>query len=182
MEEFRSALRVPESISRLDTVKRTSFRNSSFSLASIFATPQTFRRSSDGIPHSPVKVSKSLSVYYSRPGFEPQSSRIGSLVYCESDTLNPLATEADDYDLEFPSVFSLKKKGHVTDVMQCVWVSNIARNKSRVSVRTLTVKTSKSERTLSDPEVPLPPNTGHLHATPLLGRQVLRNVWPMYHV
>nr|CAD7575620.1 unnamed protein product [Timema californicum] len=62
MEEFRSALRVPESISRLDTVKRTSFRNSSFSLASIFATPQTFRRSSDGIPHSPVKVSKSLSV------------------------------------------------------------------------------------------------------------------------
>nr|CAD7455345.1 unnamed protein product [Timema tahoe] len=62
MEEFHNALRVPESVSRLDTVKRTSFRNSSFSLASIFATPQTFRRSSDGIPHSPVKVSKSVSV------------------------------------------------------------------------------------------------------------------------
>ncbi|KAJ9591456.1 hypothetical protein L9F63_002062, partial [Diploptera punctata] len=45
MEEFRNALRVPDSISRLDTVKRTSFHNSSFSLANLFATPPGFKRS-----------------------------------------------------------------------------------------------------------------------------------------
>ncbi|KDQ71561.1 protein FAM92A-A isoform X2 [Zootermopsis nevadensis] len=51
LEEFRSTLQIPHSVSRLDTVKRTSFRSSSFSLASLFATPHGFRKPNEGIPH-----------------------------------------------------------------------------------------------------------------------------------
>lgn len=58
LEEFRDVLRVPDSISRLDTVKRTSFRSSTplGSLANLFTTPPRFRRSSDsGLARSPQK-------------------------------------------------------------------------------------------------------------------------------
>lgn len=47
LEEFKEVLCVPDSISRLDTVKRTSLRGS---LANLFTTPPHFRRSSDSGP------------------------------------------------------------------------------------------------------------------------------------
>lgn len=73
LEEFKDALRVPDSISRLDTVKRTSFRSSTplGSLANLFTTPPRFRRSSDsGIARSSPQKERSAKsqsvVWYSK--------------------------------------------------------------------------------------------------------------------
>ncbi|XP_049951473.1 CBY1-interacting BAR domain-containing protein 1 isoform X2 [Schistocerca serialis cubense] len=41
MEDFRNALQIPDSVARLETVKRMSFKNSSFSLSNLFATPHS---------------------------------------------------------------------------------------------------------------------------------------------
>ncbi|XP_047109492.1 CBY1-interacting BAR domain-containing protein 1 isoform X1 [Schistocerca piceifrons] len=39
--DFRNALQIPDSVARLETVKRMSFKNSSFSLSNLFATPHS---------------------------------------------------------------------------------------------------------------------------------------------
>ncbi|XP_049771733.1 CBY1-interacting BAR domain-containing protein 1 isoform X2 [Schistocerca cancellata] len=41
MEDFHNALQIPDSVARLETVKRMSFKNSSFSLSNLFATPHS---------------------------------------------------------------------------------------------------------------------------------------------
>jgi len=48
-------LRIPDSLSRLDTVQRTSFRNSSFSLTKLFATPPGLRKPSESISQLPSR-------------------------------------------------------------------------------------------------------------------------------
>lgn len=81
VEDFKDVLRVPDSISRLDTVKRTSFRSSTplGSLANLFTTPPRFRRSSDsGLSRSPAKErsTKSQSVDSLKKGLGESSESV----------------------------------------------------------------------------------------------------------
>ncbi|PSN33940.1 hypothetical protein C0J52_19340, partial [Blattella germanica] len=94
-KEFRNALRVPDSISRLDTVKRTSFRNSSFSLASLFATPPGFKRQSQGIPHSPTTASATDTVESLKTGLEDSIESVHVEDYVEDESSSLVSEEED---------------------------------------------------------------------------------------
>lgn len=96
MEEFRNALRVPDSISRLDTVKRTSFRNSSFSLASLFATPPGFKRSPEGIPNqSTTETTLCETMDSSKTGLEESLESVHVEDYIEDESSSFVSEEEE---------------------------------------------------------------------------------------
>ncbi|PNF41586.1 Protein FAM92A-A [Cryptotermes secundus] len=96
LEEFRNALRVPDSLSRLDTVKRTSFRNSSFSLANLFAVPPSFRKPSEGTCHLPSRIAATSDTVESiKTGLEDSVDSVHAKDYLEDES-SSLASEEEE--------------------------------------------------------------------------------------
>ncbi|XP_069697975.1 CBY1-interacting BAR domain-containing protein 1 [Periplaneta americana] len=95
VNEFKNALRVPDSVSRLDTVKRTSFRNSSFSLANLFSTPTSFRKPSEGTHHSPFRTAASDVVESIKTGLEDSIESVHVEEYVEDES-SSFVSEEDD--------------------------------------------------------------------------------------
>lgn len=96
LEEFRNALRVPDSLSRLDTVKRTSFRNSSFSLANLFAVPPSFRKTTEGTSQLPSRIAATSDTVESlKTGLEDSVDSVHANDYLEVES-SSLASEEEE--------------------------------------------------------------------------------------
>ncbi|XP_068083444.1 CBY1-interacting BAR domain-containing protein 1-B [Anabrus simplex] len=99
--EFRNALRVPESVSRLDTVKRTSFRSSAFSLANLFSTPPSFRHSEPqpGPSRSPT-LSEVKNSSRSRLEGSSESMHVKDFVEEDNDSSSVVSEEEEEEEEE----------------------------------------------------------------------------------